>query len=274
MMRTIVHTARIYTASLITVLIVSSCSSTADVATVSESYSKQLSQQNVDAVIWTATSAEMFYASHQAFDLANYKLRAKLNKEEKDRPMAVVMDLDETVIDNSPYSIEQIALGKTFNPDTWYEWCMEANAELLPGALAFIKKCEELNVEVFYISNRSVETLEGTIANLQKFGIKATSRNVLLKEDESDKTSRRNIVLAKYDVLLYLGDNLRDFSEIFKDRASNYGKDVVQEELGNLRENFILIPNPMYGDWKAPLYGEKRLSQEEKLKAINSFFKK
>ncbi len=273
MMKKTLRTGKIFTVNFLIVLSLFSCNTTQDVTKPSGDATYQLSQQNVDAVLWTATSAEMHYASIQAYDLASLKLRAKLNNDYS-KPMAVVMDLDETVLDNSPYMFNQIAKGKTFDGDSWYEWCMEASAGLLPGAFEFIKKCEALDVEVYFISNRGIETLSGTLDNLQKLDIKTGEEHILLKESLSDKTDRRNMVAEDYNIVLFIGDNLRDFSEIYKDRQLNFGKPVVDEELSNLRENFVIIPNPMYGEWRKPInMGQKPSSDSEKTELIENFIK-
>jgi len=273
MMKKTLRTGKIFTVNFLIVISLFSCKTQDATLTTTADATYALSQQNVDAVIWTATSAEMHYSSIQAYDLAILKLKTKISNDYS-KPIAVVMDLDETVIDNSPYMFQQIAKGKTFDGDSWYEWCMEASAGILPGAFDFIKKCEELDIEVFYISNRGIETLSGTLDNLQKLDIKTDAAHVLLKEGISDKTDRRNLVLETNSTVLYIGDNLRDFSEIYKDRKANYGKSVVDEELSNLRENFILIPNPMYGEWRKPInMGQNPNSDSEKVEFIENFIK-
>jgi 5'-nucleotidase (lipoprotein e(P4) family) len=273
-MKKTLRTGKIFTVNFLIVVSLFSCNTTKDVAaptTGDPTY--QLSQQNVDAALWTATSAEMHYASIQAYDLALLKLRTKISKDYS-KPMAVVMDLDETVLDNSPYMFSQIAKGKTFDGDSWYEWCMEASAGLLPGAFDFIKKCNTLDIEVFYISNRGIETLSGTLDNLQMLDIKTDAAHVLLKESMSDKSDRRSQVSETNDIILYIGDNLRDFSEIYKDRESSFGKYIVDEDLSNLRENFIIIPNPMYGEWRKPInMGQKPSTDSEKAALIENFIK-
>jgi len=274
MMKKTLRTGKIFTVNLLIVLSLFSCKTTQDASVSNKADATYiLSQQNVDAVIWTATSAEMHYASIQAYDLALLKLKTKVNNDYS-KPMAVVMDLDETVLDNSPYMFQQIAKGKTFDGDSWFEWCMESNAKLLPGAFVFIKKCEALDIEVYFISNRGIETLEGTLDNLKKLNIKTDVAHILLKEGISDKTDRRNMVSEDKSIVLFIGDNLLDFSENFKERQSNFGKTIVDEELSNLRENFIIIPNPMYGEWQKPInMGQKPSSDSDRIELIETFIK-
>ena len=270
------RTGKIFTLSALSALItfsLYSCKSTEDTVTskpVNATY--LLSQQNVDAVLWTATSAEMHYAAIQAFDLAALKLRAKLQQANDEKPKAVVLDLDETVLDNSPYMFAEIAKGETFDSDSWYEWCMEGSAGAVPGALEFIRTCKEQGVDVYFISNRGIETMEGTLANLKTLGLPTDKSHVLLKEGYSDKTDRRNTVLETHEILLYIGDNLRDFSDIYKFRNTNFGKSVVDEELDHLRENFVIIPNPMYGEWRKPVYMDQNPKSDSAKAAMTDAF--
>ena len=272
MMKKTLLTGKIFTVNLLIIFGLFSCKTTQDVQVIStDDATYQLSQQNVDAVIWTATSAEMHYASIQAFDLALLKIKTKASQDYA-KPQAVVLDLDETVLDNSPYMFRQIAAGKTFDGDSWYEWCMEASATALPGSVEFIKTCQSLNIEVFYISNRGIETLPGTIDNLNKLGIPSDENHVLLKEGNSDKTDRRQAVLGTHNIVLYIGDNLRDFSDVYANRQSNFGKELIQEELQNLRDNFVIIPNPMYGEWQKPVYmGQNPQTDSARVALINRF---
>lgn len=276
-MKMTVRTVKIFTFNAILIFGLFACKSTSKTAqsgnAVTTEY--QVSQQNVDAVLWFSTSAEMHYAALQAYDFATLKLKEALeSKTQMKMPLAVIMDLDETVLDNSPYMMAEIANGRTFSPDTWLEWCAKADAKAIPGALNFITKCEEVGVEVFYISNRDIESFEGTFKNLTNLGINVTPDKVLLRETGSSKADRRDMVFANYDVLLIIGDNLRDFSENFGMRIGNYGKEVVDEERLNLKRNFIIIPNPMYGEWKKAIYkNQKDLTNEQKLEIIEKLLK-
>ena len=209
-----------------------------------------LSQQSVNAVIWYATSAENAYIYEQTYRIAEEKVHRGLSQLNSAKVPAVVLDIDETVLDNSPYMLDLIKKGETFSEDSWSKWVRMQSARPLPGVLAFIKTCQELGVEVFFISNRSVRYLEFTVANLIEVGIPTDQDHVFLKESDSDKTVRRDQVKVNYDVLLYIGDNLRDFDEMFKDRSNNGGREVVRNSKNEMLDRHLLLPNPMYGQWE------------------------
>ncbi len=179
---------------------------------------------------------------------------------------AVVVDIDETMLDNSPFETNCINTGNGYSSESWHNWTSMINAKALPGAVEFSKYAELKGVEVFYISNRNIDEFDVTLKNLQKENFAfADSSHLLLKTNTSSKTVRRNLVKENFEIILLIGDNLGDFSEIFEDRSNNYGFDVVEENITAFGEKFIVLPNPMYGSWeKAVLDFKKDLSDEEK----------
>lgn len=216
---------------------------------------KDLSEELSGAVLWYQNSAEMRASYLQAYNYGKILLKNKLDTSKSEQPMAVVLDLDETVLDNSPYEAMLIQKGLTFSSSTWNEWTTMATAELLPGAQDFLNFADSTGVEVFYISNRTVSVLGPTLENLSRFNLpNADSAHVLLKQDTSDKTPRRNIVKENYDIVLFLGDNLTDFSQIYADRNEQMAKDLVDENKTELLNNFVMFPNPMYGEWESAIY--------------------
>lgn len=210
----------------------------------------KLSEQSVNAVIWYATSAENAYIYEQTYAYAAERLQLLIGQKRTDKPAAVILDIDETVLDNSPYMLDLVKKGQTFSEESWAKWVRLETARPLPGVKGFIALCNDLGVEVFFVSNRSVKHLEPTITNLQKVGIEADLDHVLLKEKTSDKTERRAMVTANYEVVLLIGDNLRDFDEMFKDRSTNGGREVVRASKDDMLARYILLPNPMYGQWE------------------------
>lgn len=210
-----------------------------------------LSNQSMDAALWFNTSAEADYIYRQTYAYARTRLEERLNNVESGRLLAVVLDIDETVLDNSPYQIQLLKDGATYSEGSWSEWVQAERAEGLPGALNFTLFCESRGIEVFYISNRSNEFMKSTLNNLAKEGFPfADEDHILLKEGgESDKSDRRMRVAAAYNILLFCGDNLRDYKEDFIERGHDFGKDYVLQMEADLLRNFVLFPNPMYGEW-------------------------
>lgn len=229
-------------------------------------FDRLLVDQHVNAVLWFARSAEAKVLFEQAYDHAAIKLRKNLNSAEGNP--AVILDLDETVLDNSPYELERIEDGVPYSSETWREWTARGEAPILPGADQFLKLADSLGVEIFYISNRKHVEMEGTLQNLIDLNVpNADTSHIFLRTSTSDKTERRARVLADHDVLVYLGDNLTDFSQSLADREiSDLGMEAVNALSSEIKERFIMFPNPMYGEWEKAFYDNSyKLSSEEKL---------
>lgn len=230
-------------------------------------HDRQLVDQHYNAVLWFARSAEMRALFHQAYDHAAYKLMR--NMEGVENP-AVVLDLDETVLDNSPYEIERIEDGIPYTSETWRDWTSRGEAPILPGARAFLNLTDSLGVEIFYISNRKVVEMQGTLKNLLDLNLpNADTAHILLRSTSSDKTARRAIANNDHEVVLYIGDNLTDLNQLYADRDSKtLGFDLVDNNMAELKKKFIMLPNPMYGEWEKALYGNTySLSSEEKIES-------
>ncbi|UII28003.1 5'-nucleotidase, lipoprotein e(P4) family [Fulvivirga maritima] len=228
---------------------------------------KQLSEHLTNSVLWYQQSAEMTACYLQAYQYAEYLLSKKLDTMEFQKPPAVVLDIDETVLDNSPYEAKLIEEGKTYNSETWKNWTDEVRAEVLPGAKDFLVYAQEHGVEVFYISNRKQTELESTIQNLTMLDLPNADQNhILLKSSTRDKTERRQKVASDYHIILFIGDNLTDYSQLYADRGNDMGKNILLKNKEELLHNFIILPNPMYGEWEGSIYGNNYgISSEEKI---------
>jgi 5'-nucleotidase (lipoprotein e(P4) family) len=208
-----------------------------------------LSQQNVDAVIYQNSSAEVHRLYQQGYELARIRLDANLARPHN-LPPAVIVDIDETVLDNSPSNAEDAASGRTWSPDHWKLWTALARAKALPGAVDFLNYAVSRGCAVFYISNRELDEEAATIKNLAAEGFPmADTAHVIPMEGTSDKTARRAAVAKDHYIALLVGDQLTDFDERFKDRSVGYGKPQVDALRDTLERYFIMLPNPMYGTW-------------------------
>lgn len=228
--------------------------------TVSSSATEQahaeLAAHNVDAVIYQHYSAEVHRLFQQGYELARIRLDANLARPHA-LPPAVIVDVDETVLDNSPYQVTNAIKGRTYTPETWKQWTAKATAEALPGAVAFLEYAVEKGCEVYYITNRGMDELGPTIRNLMADGFPmADSTHVLPMEGTSDKTARRAAVAEKHYIALLVGDQLTDFDQDFKDRSVGNGKPLVDARRDTLERYFILLPNPMYGAWLDAIIGK------------------
>ncbi|HAN18323.1 MAG TPA: 5'-nucleotidase, lipoprotein e(P4) family [Bacteroidales bacterium] len=235
---------------------------------------KEITSQDhlIMSVLWYQQSAEMKALYYQGFNLAKFKLNEKVVNSGTETKKAVVVDIDETMLDNSPTEAKCIETGESFTNENWIKWTSRAQAKALPGAVEFSKYAESMGVDVFYISNRSLDEHENTLKNLQSEGFAfADSNHLLLKETDSSKKSRREKVSENYEIIILIGDNLGDFSEIFDKRNQNNGFDLVEQYKNDFGDRFIVLPNPMYGAWEKPIYEFKRdLPEQEKYKLRKS----
>lgn len=216
-----------------------------------------LSQQSVDAVIYQNASAEVYRLYQQGYELARIRLDRNLERPHT-LPPAVIVDIDETVLDNSPFQVTGVKNAHTYQQAEWTAWCKMARAKALPGAVGFLKYAAERGCAVFYISNRNEEEKAATIQNLKNEGFPSVDdAHVLVMEGTSDKTARRAVVSRNHYVALLCGDQLTDLDQSFKDRSVGDGKPHVDALADTLANYFILLPNPMYGTWLDAISGKK-----------------
>ena len=203
------------------------------------------------SVLWYQKSAEMQALYYQGYNIAKTSLTEKLAKSDNSQPKAVIMYIDENILDNSPVEAFQIIENVPFSDSLWLAWVKKACARPLPGVLDFVKYAESKGVEIFYVTNRkSPEEYKPTLNNLLKIGFPfADSIHIVLKTDISSKEVRRKNISEKYDVLLFVGDNLADFDVVFDKREDDLGFGAVKENMNKFGDRFILLPNPMYGPW-------------------------
>lgn len=216
------------------------------------------------AVIWYQNSPEQKALYYQGFNVATRQLEIYA-KDSTEKPKAVVVDIDETMLDNSPFEAQEIIDNRGFSDDFWFEWTKLAKAAALPGAVEFSQYCQSLGVEVFYVSNRKDRELEATLKNLDSLGFAfARPENLYFKENESSKKERREKISEKYEIVMLIGDNLNDFSEVFEDKGDDWGSSLVEKYRNEFGTRFIILPNPMYGEWEKSLYKSYNISDAEK----------
>lgn len=236
--------------------------------TICISYHELRSQQNMLATNWYQTAGEVKALYIQGYNIAKERLVKHLKTPSK-KPYSIVLDLDETVIDNSPYSAENILQGRAYEPNTWNEWVNKMEAKAVPGAKEFLEFANKNKVEIYYISDRTEEQLDATIMNLEKIGIPVQGRDhVLLKnaQDKSGKMNRREYVKNHTNLIMLFGDNLSDFDEFSKKSVEDRNRrmEELAEEFGS---RFILFPNPMYGAFESAIYNGKFGDAENQIKS-------
>ena len=222
------------------------------------------------AILWTQTSGEARALAYQAFNLAKMVLDRDLRLNRRSRMRrAVVVDADETVLDNSAYQATLLKNGQSYDPKTWTEWVNRAEAAAIPGSVEFLRYAASRGVRVFYITNRKLVEKAATAANLTKLGFPGVNDQTLLVRTDagsSSKEARRQAVAAKYRIVLLAGDNLNDFAEVFdKSRTVSDRIAAVERNKEQFGTRFIVLPNVMYGDWESAIYEyNTKLTEEEK----------
>jgi 5'-nucleotidase (lipoprotein e(P4) family) len=221
------------------------------------------------AVLWQQSSGERRALSYQAFALARLMLDRDLRMSRRLRkPRAIVVDLDETILDNGLYQGMQVRNHVSFNQKDWTEWVNRAEATAVPGSIEFLSYAAARGVTVFYITNRNDIQKQGTATNLKKLGFPNVNDQTLLVQTDPKKSSkepRRQSVGAKYRIVLLIGDDLNDFAKVFEDSKTVESRIAASDRFKNeFGKRFIVLPNAMYGNWETAIYGGSRLSEEEK----------
>lgn len=238
--------------------------------------SRLLTLGPVWGTLYQQKAAEYKALTFQAYNIARERLDTYL-QQPGNLPFAVITDIDETVLDNSPNTVHNALQGKTYSDESWMKWSEQAAADTVPGAPAFFKYAASRNVTVFYISNRSIDELNATIANLKKYNLPfADTAHVLLRTTTSSKDARRARVTAQHQVLLYFGDNLGDFSGEFDKQPVAERAALAQQNAARFGSRFIVLPNPVYGDWANALFNYKygdsmRVKADAMIKSLTTY---
>ena len=235
-------------------------------------------EYQIGGVLYMQKAAEYRALCLQAFNWARIVLeedeknKKKLPKAERKMPRAVVVDIDETKLNNSPAQAAGIRNNVPFNQKDWYAWGEMRKAKAIPGAVDFATFARSKGVRIFYVSNRDEAQKQATIDNLKAVGFPDISaENVLLREKESTKEPRRLSISAKYRIVTLLGDNLNDFSDVFERKSVADRFAEVDQAAALWGNKFIVLPNAMYGDWENAVYEYQRLTEAQKAeKRINA----
>lgn len=212
------------------------------------------------AVLWQQTSGERRALSYQAFALARMMLDSDLRLNRRNRkPRAIIVDLDETILDNSPNEARIVKNGVPFTPDSFTAWVNRAECDAVPGAVQFLRYANARRVRVFYVSNRKQIERDGTARNLKKLGFPNVNDETLLLRPETGemvKEPRRVAVSARYRVVMLMGDDLNDFAAVFENsKTVDSRNESVEQNKAQFGTRFIVLPNPMYGNWETAIYG-------------------
>jgi 5'-nucleotidase (lipoprotein e(P4) family) len=217
-------------------------------------------------ILWQQNSGEYPALCYQAF---NHGKQYILTLPEEGKK-AVVLDLDETVLDNSKYAAWMVSTASPWSASSWEAWCNAAEAGAVPGSLDFALFVKGRKIEVFYVSNRPASAAGGTITNLQNLGFPmADEDHVLLQKDTSDKAPRlEQIRTAGYEIVLFAGDSLEDFDSSTRKWSNAERSGWVKTQIEKFGSYWIVLPNAVYGTFESAVrpdyYG---LSFKEKAEA-------
>lgn len=201
-------------------------------------------------------SAEIRALQLQAYNIATEKLDAAVKAAEDPARLAVVTDLDETVLDNTALLARDLAECHTYDVwDTWLPWERDGTPALIPGAKAFLDHADSLGVAIRYISDRADEQKDHTLATLTELGLPQISPETVLLLGPP-KVERRDIVAADHQIILLLGDTLHDFDGRFRKTPLDDQKATVAEEGAKWGTEWIVFPNAAYGTWSGATLDE------------------
>jgi acid phosphatase len=231
----------------------------------------------LNSTLWQQTSAEYIGVTTQTYRLAQTNLDQALadtswtaaleqTGDYSGLPPAIMLDIDETVLDNGPYEARIIKKLGSYSPSSFTEWCQHENAPLVPGVRTFLEHAIAQNVAVFYYSARREKLRACTSRNMHELGLPLPDDSRLLLHNDTNKSRYREMVAKHYRILLLIGDNLEDFVSGSKsDPASR--RQLALEHADRWGRQWIVLPNSIYGHWEASMYNfDYRLPRDEQLR--------
>lgn len=241
---------------------------------------QRVTHERLDGVLWYQTSVESEMAATQAFLIAKDNVdqalvdptwTAALEQSDDYQTFdpAVIVDVDETVLDNSPFQARLTKSGIPYDHNLWQAWVREANANPMPGARQFIQYLKSNGIKVFYVTNRELE--DPTVRNLRAvLDSEVEFEDVLCKNEKpnwgSNKTSRRQLIADQYRILLLVGDDYNDFAFLGKVEPDKR-KETAKDHKAYWGKKWIIVSNPLYGNWEKALYQyDYNMSDAEVLK--------
>jgi 5'-nucleotidase (lipoprotein e(P4) family) len=234
---------------------------------------------NLNAVLWVQRSQEYRASAAQTYRAAIAQLDRALAEDwdalaPLERPTgvaagrrpAVVLDIDETVLDNSPYQARLVRDGGEFNDPDWDAWVEERKAQPVPGVVEFARAANDRGITLVYISNRTEQMKQATLDNLRAVGLPVADDSVYMgmgmdvpgcDSRGSEKLCRRQLAARRYRVLMQFGDQLGDFLRVADNSAG--ARQALLDQHGNwFGQRWWMLPNPTYGGWEAAAFDNNR----------------
>lgn len=213
------------------------------------------------AVAWKQTAAEFGALCYQAFNLATLRLDGALSRRKHgDKPLAIITDMDNTIIQAVNYWGYLINEGREFFDDAiWDQWIPKNLVQAVPGSKAFLDHCQANGVEVFYVSNRDQgdRTYEYALAQLRLLNFPYVDEaHVTVNRASSNKMAIKEKVSVSHDLVLMLGDNLNDYKRDYYVADVDERYALMERDRDDYGDRFILLPNPTDGHWVRAIFGE------------------
>ncbi len=241
----------------------------------------QLAAAERMALLWMRTSAEYRALCYQGYNAALLEVdRALADPARRSKPLAIVLDCDETVTDNTAAMALSAAEGNGAYTGLWWREAVHAGiSSAMPGAVEFLHQVDQRGVAIFYVTNRySAANYDATIENLKKLNFPSVDReHLLMMEDvkKSDKQPRFDKVAADYDVVVYMGDNAGDLPLGTKGKDLDTRNAIIDAAGKDFGTRYIVFPNPAYGAWVSALSKEYlKMTPVERLEFYNKVLTK
>ena len=237
---------------------------------ITDSNNNEFQKQSLLGVLYTQTSTEFVANNIQTFASATSQLEQAINNKEwiaaveqkdnyADKQPAIILDIDETVLDNSAFQARTILTGLSY-PNGWIDWGNEGEAPAVAGVKDFLLEAQSKGVKIFYVTNRVAELEEATRKNMLELGLPLdTDRDVLMMKGESgwgsDKTKRRSLIANDYRIIMIVGDQLNDFLPRAETALEPNERKLLALKYKDMwGTKWFMITNPMYGGWEAAIY--------------------
>lgn len=225
------------------------------------------------AMAWKQTAAEFRALYHQGFNLARMRVELALaQQQDGSLPLAIISDVDETLLLANDYWGYLITQGQDFFDDaSWDRWVAQNRAIASPGALEFLKFCESNSVEIFYVTNRDQgeTTVQLAIENLNAVGFPSVdAAHLRVLRESSNKELVQQEIREGYEVVALLGDNLNDFARRYYSTDVDQRLSLMEQDRARFGRDYILFPNPTDGHWIRAIFGESEPAPSDENRRI------
>jgi 5'-nucleotidase (lipoprotein e(P4) family) len=225
------------------------------------------------AMAWKQTAAEFRALYHQGFNIARMRVEIALAQKQDDSlPLAIISDVDETLLLANDYWGYLITQGQDFFDDAaWDRWIEENRAVASPGALEFLNFCVSNSIEIFYVTNRDQgeTTVELAIENLNAVGFPLVdTAHLRVLRESSNKELVQQRIREDYEVVALLGDNLNDFARRYYSTDVDQRMSLMEQDKDRYGRDYILFPNPTDGHWIRAIFGESEPAGSDENRGI------